>query len=116
MKKICASITALISLLSALPVLALETGLNYGTIIGLGTRDVREVVMMIIQIIMGFLGIIAIVIILYGGFVWMTAGGNEDKVATAKKLIIAGLIGLVIILTAFALATFVVNSLVNATY
>ena len=116
MKKICASITALTSLLSALPVLALDTGLNYGTIIGLGTKDIREVVMVIIRVIMSFLGIVALILILYGGFVWMTAGGNEDKVAQAKRIIVAGFIGLIIILTAFALATFVVNSLVNTTY
>ena len=116
MKKISAAITGVVSLLSALPALALTTGINYGTIIGLGTRDVREVIMVIIQIIMGFLGIIAIIIVLAGGFKWMTAGGNEEKVAEAKKLIIAGVIGLVIVLTAFAIATFVVNSLVNATY
>ena len=43
----------------------------------------------------------------------MTAGGNEDKIAEAKKLIIAGIVGLAIIFTSYAIAAFVVRSLVN---
>ena len=69
----------------------------------------------IIKVFLGFLGIIAVVIILLGGFKWMTAGGNEDGVAEAKKLITAGVIGLIIILMSWALASFVVNQLYNAT-
>jgi hypothetical protein len=45
----------------------------------------------------------------------MTALGNEDKVSESKKLIAAGVIGLVIIITAYAIAAFVINALVNAT-
>lgn len=82
--------------------------------LGLGDRDPRDIAAQVIKIILGFLGIIAVIIILLGGFKWMTAGGNEDKVGEAKKLIIAGVIGLVIIIAAFAIATFVLNSLVNA--
>jgi hypothetical protein len=64
---------------------------------------------------LGFLGIVAVVIILIGGFKWMTAGGNEDKTAEARKLITAGIIGLVIILSAFAIAKFVLDQLLSAT-
>ncbi|MBI2459503.1 MAG: hypothetical protein HYV53_03050 [Parcubacteria group bacterium] len=82
--------------------------------LGLGNRDPRDIAAQVIRIILGFLGIVAVIIILLGGFKWMTAGGNEDKVGEAKKLIIAGVIGLVIIIAAFAIATFVLNSLINA--
>ena len=50
-------------------VLALETGIGYGTLTGLGTQDLRVSVMRVVQAILGFLGILAIVLILYGGFV-----------------------------------------------
>lgn len=83
--------------------------------IGLGSQDPRLVIAKVINIILGFLGIIAVVIILIGGFKWMTGGGNEDKVGEAKKMIIAGVIGLVIVLSAWAIATFVVNNLVTIT-
>ncbi|MFA5022173.1 MAG: hypothetical protein WC508_03780 [Patescibacteria group bacterium] len=110
-------LTALVSvfLFSAMPVLALETGLNYGTYTGLGTKDIREGIMAVISVLLGFLGIIAIVIMLYGGFVWLTSAGNEEKVGQAKKIITAGVIGLVIIFVAYALATFVISQLMTAT-
>jgi len=82
---------------------------------GLGERDPREIAAAVINVLMGFLGIVAVVIILIGGFKWMTAGGNEDKVAEARKLIMAGIVGLVIILAAFAIAKFVLNQLLSAT-
>ena len=78
---------------------------------GLGVKDPRAIAADVINIILGFLGIIAVVIILLGGFKWMTAGGNEDKVGEAKKLIVAGIIGLVIILASFGIATFVLTQL-----
>jgi hypothetical protein len=88
---------------------------NIKTTIGLGERDPRDIAASVIKIILGFLGIVAVIIILLGGFKWMTAGGNEDKVGEAKKLIIAGVIGLIIIIAAFAIATFVLNQLMSAT-
>ena len=102
--------------LTVMPALAqLDVGLSYGTFTGLGTKDLREGVMSIIRVLLGFLGIIAIIIMLYGGFVWMTAGGNEEKVSQAKKVISAGIIGLVIIFVSFAIAEFVISNLITAT-
>ncbi|OGY51851.1 MAG: hypothetical protein A2951_01250 [Candidatus Buchananbacteria bacterium RIFCSPLOWO2_01_FULL_56_15] len=117
MKKFTAVALTSVTMMSllAVPVLALDTGINYGTALGLGTKDVREGTMSIVNSLLGFLGIIAILIILWGGFRWMTAGGNEEKIGEAKKIITAGIIGLVIIFISFALATFVINSLVKAT-
>lgn len=45
----------------------------------------------------------------------MTSGGSEDKVKGAKKLIFSGIIGLVIVLSSFAIAQFVVGSISTAT-
>lgn len=81
---------------------------------GFSSQDVKETIENIIRIIVGFLGIITIIIILAGGFKWMTSGGNEDKIAEAKKLISAGVVGLVVVLAAYAIASFVVNSLTQA--
>ena len=82
---------------------------------GLGNADPREIAAAVIRVMLGFLGIIAVLIILYAGFLWMTAAGNEDKISQAKGMMSAGVIGLVIILAAFGIATFVMNALVNAT-
>jgi len=92
-----------------------DMGLNYVSNTGLGDTDPRETAAKIINIAMTVLGLIAVVIILLGGFKWMTAGGSEDKVAESKKLLGQGVIGLLIILAAWGLATFVIGSLLNAT-
>jgi type IV secretory pathway VirB2 component (pilin) len=68
----------------------------------------------IINVALGFLGIIAVIIILIGGFMWMTAGGNEDKVGKAKKLLVAGIIGLAIILSAYVIAKFIISKYIEA--
>lgn len=81
--------------------------------IALPTSDIRVVITRIINVAMGFLGIVAVLIILWGGFTWMTAGGNEEKVGEAKKIITAGIIGLIIVISSYAIARFVVQSLVN---
>ena len=95
---------------------ALDVGVNEITSqIELGAKDPREIVARIINTAMMFLGIIAVVIILLGGFKWMTAAGNEDKVGEAKQLMGAGVIGLVIILASWGIASFVLNQLINAT-
>ncbi len=83
--------------------------------IGLSTADVRVTIAKIIRVAMGLLGIIAVVIVLIGGFTWMTAGGNDEKVGEAKKWIFSGIIGLAIILSAYAIANFVITNLVSAT-
>lgn len=81
----------------------------------LGTADLQTTVTRIINVALSLLGIVAVVIILIGGFEWMTAGGSEDKVETAKKRIMYGIIGLAIILSAWAITKFVLNALGDAT-
>ena len=81
-----------------------DTGLEVST-----ETDPRALISNIVTYLMTFLGLIAVIVILLGGFKWMTAAGNEDKVAEAKKTIIAGCIGLVIILAAYAIVNFVIN-------
>ncbi|PLX20307.1 hypothetical protein C0584_06200 [Candidatus Parcubacteria bacterium] len=82
---------------------------------GLGNADPRAIAASVIKVLLGFLGIIAVLIVLYAGFLWMTAAGNDDKISKAKSMMTAGVIGMVIVLAAFGIATFVMNALVTAT-
>src|SRR3989339_146721 len=88
---------------------------NVQSATGLGNTDPSQMAAQVVNIMLGFLGIIAVVIILLGGFKWMTAAGDEAKIDEAKKLIGAGVIGLVVILAAFGVAQFVINALYGAT-
>ena len=92
-----------------------DLGLTDAQALGLGQADVKDIANSIISVILGFLGLIAVILILIGGFMWMTAGGNEEKVTTGRKYIINGVIGLLIILAAYAIASFVITNLQSAT-
>jgi hypothetical protein len=112
------ALTIAVPILSAHPALALSTsdlGITYGSDTGLSSTDPRTIAAKIINIALGILGILAVVLILLGGFKWMTAAGNEEQIEEAKKILIGGVIGLVIILASWGLATFIINSLVSAT-
>ena len=81
----------------------------------LGEQDLKTSINAVINVALGFLGILATVIILLGGFKWMTSQGNSDKVEEAKNLIKNGIIGLVIIFSAFAISSFVISNMFDAT-
>jgi len=78
---------------------------------GAENQEIQVTISNIVRIVLGFLGILTVLIILLGGFKWMTSGGNEEKIGEAKKLISAGVVGLVIILAAYSIAGFVINNL-----
>lgn len=63
---------------------------------------------------LGLLGVIFLALIVFAGYLWLTAGGEEEKVTKAKGYIKNGIIGLVIVLTAFGITSFVLSSLINA--
>lgn len=83
--------------------------------IGLATTDIRVTIARIIRAAMGFIGIGMVAMLVYGGFTYMTSGGNEEQAGMGKKVIAAGIIGLVIVLSAYAISNFVITQLVNAT-
>jgi Zn-dependent protease with chaperone function len=91
------------------------TEANVEAALGLGNEDPRTMVASVVNVAMGFLGIIAVVIVLLGGFKWMTAAGNEDKIEESKGLITSGVVGLIIILMSWAIAKFVIDLLYKQT-
>ena len=69
----------------------------------------------IIKIILGFLGVIFVILIIYGGFLWMTAQGNDEQVGKAKKTIVNSSLGLAVVMFAYLVTWFVVYQLGEAT-
>ncbi len=70
----------------------------------------------IIYVINGFLGIIMIILLMYGGFIWMTAVGDPKKTEKAQDLIQQAIIGLVIIIATWALAWFIIEKIGEAVF
>jgi amino acid transporter len=71
--------------------------------------DVRAVTINIIKVFLSFMGIIFLIMIIFAGFRWMTAAGNEERVKDAQSQITAATIGMLIILSAFLITNFVVQ-------
>ncbi len=79
--------------------------------LGLPATDIRIIIAQIIRVALGLLGIVLLVIVLYGGYLWMTSGGNEEKIGEAKKIVVNSSIGLAIILSAFTIVSFILKLL-----
>ncbi|MEK7558059.1 MAG: hypothetical protein AAB530_02525 [Patescibacteria group bacterium] len=77
------------------------------------TVGVVNVISYGIQAILGLLGIIFLILILYAGFNWMTAAGDEEKVTKAKETLSRAIIGLIIIVSAYLITIFVFSKLPN---
>ncbi|MFH0951525.1 MAG: pilin [bacterium] len=65
--------------------------------------SMTQIVADVIKVFLGLLGVIFVIIIVWAGYNWMRAGGNEDKVEKAKNLISRSIIGLLIIVAAYAI-------------
>ncbi len=79
------------------------------------SNNIENVISTVIGVILGLLGIVFLVLLVLGGYQWMTAGGNEDQVTKAQARIKTAVIGLVIVLAAYAITAFVFNNLPFAT-
>ena len=86
---------------------------DVGQTLTLGTADLKETVLNILNLVLGLLALIAVIMVIIGGFTWLTAGGNEEKVDKAKKIISAAVIGLIIVLLAWAVVIFVAGTTKN---
>ena len=119
--KILVFLVILFCLAISTPVLAIDPGtgpylgMDYAALTGLGKSDIRWTAARIVQAALGLLGMLATVLIIYAGFKWMTAVGNEEQAGEAKKIMYQAVIGLVIIMSAYSIVRFVLPSLFNAT-
>ena len=78
---------------------------------GLGNTDPREMAASTVNIVLGFLGILMVLVIIVGIFV----GSGPDGAEKSKSMILAGIIGLAVVLAAFGIAQFVIGALYGAT-
>lgn len=66
-----------------------------------------------VNVVLGILGLILVVLIIYAGFLWMTAQGDTKKVDKAKDMLKQAVIGLVLVFAAYAIAQFVMLNLAD---
>jgi hypothetical protein len=122
MKQLRLMATALAAWLAALPLKAanlqdafgdkLETvgsGIGYDT----GQRSIEPIIGNIITVVLSFLGVIFLAIVIYAGISWMTAMGNDAKIKRAKDFMQAAIIGLIIVVAAYAVTYLVIFRLTS---
>jgi hypothetical protein len=90
------------SILNKLSTVADNGGYNIGANSGL-----MVVIGTIVQAVLGLLGAIFIILMVYAGFLWMTAAGLEPKIEKAQSIIKTSIIGLVITLSSWAIWSFI---------
>ncbi len=67
----------------------------------------------VIQIVLSLLGIVFLVLVVFAGYLWMTAGGNDEQVKKAQGLLVNGIIGVIIVLGAYVISSFVIGKLID---
>ena len=79
-----------------------------------GGVEIEQVVGTVISIMLSIIGVVFLVLIVYGGYIWMIARGDESKVEKAKDTISRSIIGLIIVLAAYAITYYVVAALTQS--
>lgn len=81
---------------------------------GSGAPNISQIVASIIQYALSFLGVIFLALLIYAGFLWMTAAGDQDKITKAKQILQSSVIGLIIIISSYTVTYFVLKNLTKA--
>jgi len=74
---------------------------------GFGQASIGSIIALIIQAALGLLAVIFLALMVFAGFQWMTASGNETQVKKAQDTIKTSVIGLIIVLAAYAITYFI---------
>jgi hypothetical protein len=78
-----------------------------------GTKKIQDIVTLIVNIFSVIVGIVAVIMIIYGGFKYITSGGDSGNITSAKNTIIYAIIGLVVVALAQFLVQFVLDKVVT---
>lgn len=81
---------------------------NAGT--GTGTEDLSGIASKVVNIFSIIVGIVAVLMIIYGGFKYITSGGDSGNVSSAKNTLIYAIIGLIIVALAQIIVHYVINT------
>lgn len=86
-----------------------------GTAAGYGSTSLTVTVGRIIRSFLSLLGILFMAYTLYAGYLWLTAAGSDEKISHSKAILRGSIIGLIIVMSAYAITFFVVSKTSSAT-
>lgn len=73
--------------------------------------DLESLITTIVNVLLFLIGVLSVIMIIYGGFRFVTSGGSAETVKAAKNTILYSIVGLVVAILAFAIVNFVLKSL-----
>jgi hypothetical protein len=76
-------------------------------------NSLPELIGNVIKVLLSVLGIVFVILVVYAGFLYLTAGGEDAKVGKAKTMLTQAVIGLILIVAAYAIADFVIDALID---
>lgn len=76
--------------------------------------DPEDKITSIIGTILSFVGVAFLILMIYGGILWMTSRGNATQIDKAKGILINGIIGLVIVIFAYAITAYIGNTITGS--
>jgi hypothetical protein len=92
----------------------LQLGDDCSTDVAGGTSGIENIVTTVINIFSVIVGIVSVIMIIYGGFRYVTSGGDSGNVSSAKNTIIYAVIGLVVVALAQFIVQFVLDKVTNS--
>jgi len=82
---------------------------------GISQTETAPMVAKIITAVLGIVGALFVILFIYGGFIWLTSAGNDEKINKAKKILSYAVIGVVIVAAAYTISTFIANAIFTGT-
>ncbi len=76
-----------------------------------GAKTLPELVLMVLRMLLTLAGVVAIVLVVVGGYQYMTSGGNDEQAEKGKKALTNAVIGLIIVLLAYAIVQIITNTI-----
>ncbi len=75
----------------------------------LQSKDLATFVGGALGVVLGIIGVVFLIMLVYGGFLWMIGGDDEKKVSKARELILYSVLGLIVIISAGAITRFIIT-------
>lgn len=118
MKRIAQRIAGLAAMFSGIGLVSAARADEYGLDTAAGAAnltktspDAPALIGQVLGTVLGFTGTIFFILVVWAGLMWMTAAGNDERIKTAQKILASAVIGLIIVLSAYAITRFIGSNL-----
>lgn len=113
--RLLASVSTVVGVFLVASPVAAQINTSVGDGLALSSRDPIEVILYILSWLLGIAGFLLVFYILYGGWLWMSSRGEQDKIDKAKRVLQQGVVGLVIIMSAWGITLYLLRLFSDAT-